>query len=54
MDLDYSFNELALIIPRNFKIKFNKTNSIDNHFAIIGIGTIIHNYPLLFISLFIF
>ena len=47
MDLDYSFNELALIIPRNFKIKFKETNSIDNHFAIIGIGTIIDNYPLL-------
>ena len=47
MDLDYSFNELALIIPRNFKIKFKETDSIDNHFAIIGIGTIIDNYPLL-------
>lgn len=47
MDLDYSFNELTLIIPRNYKINFKKTDPIDNHFAIIGIGTIIDNYPLL-------
>ena len=47
MDLDYSFNEKAIIIPRNYKIHFKKTKSITSHFAIIGIGTIIDNYPLL-------
>ena len=47
MDLDYSFNELALIIPRNYKINFKEINSISYHFAIIGIGCIVDNYPLL-------
>lgn len=47
MDLDYSFNELALIIPRNYKINFKEINSISSHFAIIGIGCIVDNYPLL-------
>ena len=47
MDLDYSFNELALIIPKNYKINFKEINSISSHFAIIGIGCIVDNYPLL-------
>lgn len=47
MDLDYSFNEKAIIIPRNYKINFKKTKSITSHFAIIGIGTIVDDYPLL-------
>ena len=46
MDLDYSFNEKAIIIPRNYKINFKKTKSITSHFAIIGIGTIVDDYPL--------
>lgn len=47
MDLDYSFNEKAIIIPRNYKINFKKTKSITSHFAIIGIGAIVDDYPLL-------
>ena len=47
MDLNYNINELALIIPRNYKISFKSIDSIDKHFAIIGIGVIKSNYPLL-------
>lgn len=47
MDLNYSINELALIIPRNYKINFKKINSISSHFSIIGIGVIKDDYPLL-------
>lgn len=46
LDLDYSFNEQIIITPQNYKIKFKKEKEIDNHYAIIGIGTIINNYPL--------
>lgn len=46
MDLDYSFNEKIIITPKNYLIKFKKEKSIKNHFAFIGIGTVIDNYPL--------
>ena len=46
LDLDNSFNEQIIITPQNYKIKFKKEKEIDNHYAIIGIGTIINNYPL--------
>ena len=46
MDLDYSFNEKIIITPKNYLIKFKKEKSIKTHFAFIGIGTIIDNYPL--------
>lgn len=46
LDLDYSFNEKIIITPRNYQIKFKKEKSLKNHFAFIGSGTIIDNYPL--------
>ena len=46
MDLDHSFNEKVIITPRNYIIKFKKEKQIENHYAFIGIGTIINDYPL--------
>lgn len=46
MDLDYSFNEKIIITPKNYIIKFKKEKSIKSHYAFIGVGTIIDNYPL--------
>ena len=47
MDLDYSFNEKIIIIPKNYFIKLKKEKEIKSHYSFIGIGTIIDNYPLL-------
>lgn len=47
MDLDYSFNERIVIVPRNYKIAFKKEKEITNHYSFIGIGIIINNFPLL-------
>lgn len=46
LDIEYSLNENFIITPRNYPIKFKKHNTINNHFAIFGIGTIIDDYPL--------
>lgn len=46
MDIEYSFNEKVIITPRDYIIKFKKEKTINNHYALIGIGTIVDNYPL--------
>ena len=46
LDIEYSFNEQIIIVPRNFPITFKKEKNINSHYAIYGIGTIVDNYPL--------
>lgn len=46
MDITHSFNEEVIITPRNYYLTFKKEKPLKNHFAFIGIGTIINNYPL--------
>lgn len=46
LDLDHSFNESVLITPRKFPLSFKKEKTLDDHYAFIGMGTIIDNYPL--------
>lgn len=46
LDLDYPFNEKVIITPRNYVINLKKEEKIVNHYALIGIGTIINDYPL--------
>ena len=46
MDLDYSFNEKIIITPRKYNIKYKKVSENNKHYAILGIGTVIENYPL--------
>lgn len=46
LDLDYSFNEKVIITPRNYIIDCKCEKSIFSHYAIVGIGTIVDNFPL--------
>ena len=46
MDITHSFNEKIIITPKNYIFNFKKEKRINNHYAIIGVGTIINNYPL--------
>lgn len=41
LDLEYHYNESVVITPRNFPFPFS-----ENHYAIIGIATVIDSYPL--------
>lgn len=48
LDLDFSYGEEAVIIPRHFPFTFRETNTIDSHYAIIGIAYIVDDTPLLY------
>ena len=42
LDLEYSYNEMVVIAPRNFDFGF------PSKYAIIGMGTVANGYPLFF------
>lgn len=46
MDLDYNFNEKVIIMPRNYSLNFKKCPSFLCHYAMIGMGMLIDDYPL--------
>lgn len=46
MDIDYSFGESVILTPRNFPLPFRKADLSEKHYAIMGMGTAIENYPL--------
>lgn len=45
LDLEYNYNESVIIMPRNFNLNFNDSNTYN---AIIGIGIVTDNYPLFY------
>lgn len=46
MDLEYHFGEQVIVVPRNMPLTFKATDPIDRHYAMIGMATVIDNYPL--------
>ncbi len=48
LDLDFSYNEEVCIIPRNYPFEFRHKEKMINHYAIIGMATIIDDVPLLY------
>lgn len=48
LDFEYSYNEKITIMPRNFPLSFRKTETIQRHYAIIGMATVDNGYPLYF------
>ena len=46
LDLDKGFGEQVVITPRCFPFLFRKMGRMDKHFAIIGMATVVENYPL--------
>jgi len=46
LDLEYSYNEKVVVTPRNFIFDFRRKGSIENHYAIIGMATVVSDYPL--------
>lgn len=46
MDIEYSFNQSIIFIPRNFKCSNIETNKeLTTKYAILGMGTIFNEYP---------
>ena len=46
LDLEYSYNEDVIITPRNYSIHFKAEDSIKEHYAIIGVGIEVDEFPL--------
>lgn len=46
LDLEYSYNESVVITPRNFRFDFRRKESLKTHYAIIGMATVVNDYPL--------
>lgn len=46
LDLEYSYKEEVVITPRNFPLVFRHENTLNKHYALIGMAYICDNYPL--------
>lgn len=46
LDLEYHYNEEVVITPRNFTFDLRNEGSIHTKYAIIGMATVINDYPL--------
>lgn len=46
LDLEYRYSETVTITPRNFPFSFRMATTIDHHYAIIGMASVIDGYPL--------
>ena len=46
LDLEYSYNETVVVTPRNYSFAFRKKESIDAHYAMIGMAFVVNGYPL--------
>lgn len=48
LDLEHSYNERVVITPRNFSLKMRCVAPLKMHYAIIGMATVIDDFPLYF------
>ena len=46
LDLEHSYKETVTITPRNYPFHFQKIPSMTNHSAMIGMASVIDNFPL--------
>lgn len=46
LDLEYSYRETVTVTPRNYPFHFRKVAPIETHYAMIGMATVIDDYPL--------
>lgn len=46
LDLEYSYHETVTITPRNYYFRFQNTENMKTHYAIIGMAYVVDSYPL--------
>lgn len=46
LDLEYHYDEKVVITPREYPFEFRYQKPINQHFAIIGMATVVEDYPL--------
>ncbi len=48
LDLDRSYGEVVCVMPRRYPLNFRKQESITEHYAMIGMATVVDNIPLFY------
>ncbi|MBQ6685324.1 MAG: choloylglycine hydrolase [Firmicutes bacterium] len=48
LDIERGYHEGVVITPRKFPFAFRYADSLEQHYALIGMATVIHDYPLYF------
>lgn len=46
LDLEYAYQEAVTVTPRNYTFNFRHLPSINEHYAMIGVATVMEGYPL--------
>ncbi len=46
LDLEYRYHEEVTIMPRRYEFKYRNGVGVNNHYAIVGMATIVNGYPL--------
>ena len=46
LDLEYSFGERVVVTPRNFPLAFKRSEPLSSHYAMIGMASVMDNYPM--------
>lgn len=46
LDLERGYGERVVIAPRNYKFNMRATDNLISHYAIIGMATVVKDYPL--------
>lgn len=46
LDLYYSYNETVAVTPRNYPLRFRRMPTLESHYAMIGMATVVDGYPL--------
>ena len=46
LDLEFSYHEEITVAPQNFPFEFRQANSIEQHYAMIGMAFVVDDYPL--------
>ncbi len=46
LDIELSYFENVVVTPRNFRFNFRRRESLESHYAMIGMATVQNGYPL--------
>ena len=46
LDLERSYNECVVVTPRNYKFSMRTLPTIESHYAMVGMATVVGDYPL--------
>lgn len=46
LDIECSYFEEVTVTPRNYPFRFRRVKEIKNHYAVIGMAYVLHDYPL--------